>query len=368
MKDAKLKWYSDIKEELRKYGIPIDDISQLANIVNGVKQYGYDPKKVLNEFSNLEFFKIQCRDYEGSIARLKKQCDTLSRDRSFLEQMVTSHNQCLTTYNELESMGFGLKELKLLWHTVMEIASANNIPSNEAMLKFFEDIEEHYDNRLGFESKVHTLQSQVNKLTQEEARLRAQILGLPLINPSLLRLFQKGVSEQDIIDFSELRKAEGSGRKDSSSRISGISLEEIRSLVAELRTYGSIKSTLSQLGQKVEKLKNQITSLLAEKQDLDAENQRLFSTIHCLKQLISFFSGSSVELRNEITTLASIKASIVYALINELEALKKLQDGSSHPPGDEFVPLSMVARGEAADLPKTKSCGNKIHRNSVTKT
>jgi hypothetical protein len=31
-----------------------------------------------------------------------------------------------------------------------------------------------------------------------------------------------------------------------------------------------------------------------------------------------------------------------------------LQDGSSHPPGDEFVPLSMVARGEAADLPKLK--------------
>ncbi|MGB6627783.1 MAG: hypothetical protein WBE61_06605 [Nitrososphaeraceae archaeon] len=33
----KLKWYSDIKEELeKKYGVPVDDISKLAAMVNGV--------------------------------------------------------------------------------------------------------------------------------------------------------------------------------------------------------------------------------------------------------------------------------------------------------------------------------------------
>ena len=355
MTDAKLKWYSDIREELRKYEIPVDDISHLAKIANGIKQFGYDPEKVLYEFSNLEFLKTQCQGYQGSIARLKDQCDTLSRDRSLLEQLVTSHNQSLAIYGELEAMGFGLKELKLLWHTVREISSANNIPSNEAVLRFLEDIDEHYDNRLGFETKVHKLQSQINKLTQEEARLRVQILGLPLVNPSLIRLVQKGVSEQDIIDFSELLKADGPGSKDSSkSSSSGITLEEIRTFVGELRIYGNIKTTLNQFGQKVDELKNQITSLRAEKQELDAENQRLFSTIQCSKQLMSFFSGSSLVLRSEITALASIMASITYVLVNQLEELRKLQDGSSHPSGDEFVPLAMAVRGEAVDLPKLK--------------
>lgn len=69
---------------------------------------------------------------------------------------------------------------------------------------------------------------------------------------------------------------------------------------------------------------------------------------------MSFFSGSSLVLRSEITALASIMASITYVLVNQLEGLRKLQDGSSHPSGDEFVPLAMAVRGEAVDLPKLK--------------
>src|SRR5919108_4400260 len=67
---TKLKWYTDLKEELGKYGIPVDDISQLANVVNGIRQYGYDAEKVLNEFSNLESIKVECQAYQERIAKL----------------------------------------------------------------------------------------------------------------------------------------------------------------------------------------------------------------------------------------------------------------------------------------------------------
>jgi DNA repair exonuclease SbcCD ATPase subunit len=88
---ANLKWYTDLKEELRKSGIPVDDISQLAKVVNGIRQYGYDTEKVLNEFSSLELLKMQCQGYQASLTRLKSQCDTLNRDSSFLQQMVSSY-------------------------------------------------------------------------------------------------------------------------------------------------------------------------------------------------------------------------------------------------------------------------------------
>ena len=54
-------------------------------------------------------------------------------------------------------MGFGLKELKLLRNTINEIAYANNIPQNQAQQKFYKDIEEHYDNKLGFELQLNKL-------------------------------------------------------------------------------------------------------------------------------------------------------------------------------------------------------------------
>jgi uncharacterized coiled-coil DUF342 family protein len=355
MTAANLKWYSDLKEELRKYGIPVDDISQLAKVVSGIKQYGFNTENVINEFSNLELLRLQCQGYQGSITRLKSQYDTLNRDCSFLQQRVSSYNQSLSIYGELEAMGFGLKELKLLRHTVREIAVANNIRPDNAVQKFLRDIAEQYDDKLGLESKVDKLRTEVNRLIQEEARLRTQLLILPSIGPLLIRLSQSGVREQDIVDIAELLKNDA-GVSSSSSSKRGIGIEEIRLLIAELRTYGNIKSTIEQLSQKVDKLRNQVASLRAEKQDLNAQNQRMFSTLQYLKQLTSFFSGSSLSLGNEITGLISIMAYTIYLLNVEVERLQKLQeDGSNPPPDNEFVPLTMAVKGEVIDLPKLKT-------------
>jgi DNA repair exonuclease SbcCD ATPase subunit len=144
MTTAKLKWYSDIKEELAKHGIPVDDISKLANVINGIRQQGFDANKVMDEFSNLNMLRTECNMYQDNIPRLKVQYDTLNQSYLFLQQEVSSHNQSITAYRELEAMGFGLKELKLLWHTINEITDANNIPPYESVQKFLRDIEEQY--------------------------------------------------------------------------------------------------------------------------------------------------------------------------------------------------------------------------------
>jgi FtsZ-binding cell division protein ZapB len=158
------------------------------------------------------------------------------------------------------------------------------------------------------------------------------------------------------VDIAELLKNDAGVSSSSSSSKRGIGIEEIRLLIAELRTYGNIKSTIEQLSQKVDKLRNQVASLRAEKQDLNAQNQRMFSTLQYLKQLTSFFSGSSLSLGNEITGLISIMAYTIYLLNVEVERLQKLQeDGSNPPPDNEFVPLTMAVKGEVIDLPKLKT-------------
>ena len=40
---AELRWYSNVKAELGKHGIPVNDITEFVKTVNGIKQYGYDP-------------------------------------------------------------------------------------------------------------------------------------------------------------------------------------------------------------------------------------------------------------------------------------------------------------------------------------
>jgi hypothetical protein len=48
-----------------------------------------------------------------------------------------------------------LKELKLLWHTIYEIDDTNNIPREDAIKKFFRDVEDHYDDKHGLKEEVN---------------------------------------------------------------------------------------------------------------------------------------------------------------------------------------------------------------------
>src|SRR5690348_14037016 len=151
MTATELKWYSDIKAELRKYGISVDDISKFAKAVNGIRQYGYDVGKVISEFLEFQSRETRHKMLQDTMRMLQNESNYLCQKCSSLENTVNSHEQIISIFKELEAMGFGLEELKLLSNTINEITVANNMPLNEAQQKFFKDIKEQYDKKIGFE-------------------------------------------------------------------------------------------------------------------------------------------------------------------------------------------------------------------------
>jgi len=56
----------------------------------------------------------------------------------------------------------------------MEIARENGIPHEEAVTRFLSDVELQYNNKLGFQSKIDSLRSEVS-------RLRVELLFLPSV-------------------------------------------------------------------------------------------------------------------------------------------------------------------------------------------
>ena len=121
---AKLREYSNLKAGLEKHGLSIEeDISKFVRVVYGIKQYGYDVDKVLSDYSDQEFKQLkrdllinQVKELEDKKTRLLSEC-------SFLESKVNLHSQLLYVYNELKSIGVGLRELKIITNTIKEIAS-----------------------------------------------------------------------------------------------------------------------------------------------------------------------------------------------------------------------------------------------------
>jgi hypothetical protein len=133
-----------------------------------------------------------------------------------------------------------------------------------------------------FESKVQNLKVEVNTLTQEKKRSCEELLAQPLIGPILIGLFQIGVNEQDIINLAHIfqRHADG-GSSSTSSNIA------IQSLIAELQKHGSIKSSIDQLGQEADKLRNEIASLKAQKREILARS--IYS-----RQIYHVYSGPPI--------------------------------------------------------------------------
>ena len=169
-----------------------------------------------------------------------------------------------------------------------------------------------------------------------------------MVAPSLTGLRRRGVSEQDIVDIAELLKS-GAGRETTS-----VSIQEIRSLISELRQYGSIKSTIVHLTQKLERLKYQINTLRMEKQDLDAQNRAVTIALLQLKQIASFFSGSSTSLKNGLIGLISIITCMTYSL-NLVTQQRNVQNDKNAPTDIDFAPLVIAAKGEpGVDLRKLK--------------
>ena len=104
-----LRWYSGHKEELAKYGIPVDDIPHLAKVVDGARTLGYDPVKIMNEISNLRLVSSQNIFYQNRLTAVKYELDGVTRARIVLEQLVQSHDQTLSIITNLMALALGSK-------------------------------------------------------------------------------------------------------------------------------------------------------------------------------------------------------------------------------------------------------------------
>jgi hypothetical protein len=151
--------YLNFKRELGKHEISMDDTLKFVEALNHIKQLGFHPAVVVREFHKRQEVEIGKIVIDGLRIEIKK----LEQERDYLIEQVGAHRQGISKYGELESMGFGLKKIKALLQTVREVAEANNILPDTAVDKFMKDVEEQYDDKLGFESTLENLRSQIRQ-------------------------------------------------------------------------------------------------------------------------------------------------------------------------------------------------------------
>ncbi|MGB7952982.1 MAG: hypothetical protein WCF23_03300 [Candidatus Nitrosopolaris sp.] len=182
-----LNEYSYFRTEMDKNRIPMVDVPEVIRSMNGLRQQGYDANSIVSKLSNFEELQIVEKELKDSVELLTKKKDIPEKECGFLESEMDVHSQVISKFKELERMGFELKVQKLLWHKVREIGDANYIEPDKAVQKFMKDVEEQYDDMLGFGSRIQNLKSEIQKNEQVQFQLSA---ATAMLNSFIIAQFE----------------------------------------------------------------------------------------------------------------------------------------------------------------------------------
>jgi hypothetical protein len=216
---TELEEFSNLKAQLDKHGIPVEDVQRTIKIIQGVQKSGYNVQTITGKLSDWEV-------WSAIQAKLQKSNEDLQKEYDHLSELVSSHQQKLSLCEQLQGIGFGLKELKLLYSTIMEVSAANNIALSIAVQKFFEDIEKNYDNKLGYDSKLVHLKSEIVKTNYELITVQKSLASRHQVAVALNELSLLGFNDQEIFNLALALQSNVSNKD---------SLEE------DLNKYGNLK-------------------------------------------------------------------------------------------------------------------------------
>jgi hypothetical protein len=241
-------------------------------------------------------------------------------------------------------MGFGLKELTLLWQMIGEISDANQISHQEAVPKFFKDIEEQYDSKVGFEKKVNEKRGELAIINRELTNSRQNLFINPLVGPSLSNLLQKGIGEQDIVNINQLVETYANSNdytdqinstassnqnikdNDMDKRIIIKSRSEYwNGLIEELKKYENIKVAIKKQQENHDKLQKQVNHLEQQKQATLSYLQIAISFINEITNRIYYSKGfvdkfnKDLNYRNNSTSFSNP----LIVIINNNRDIKK---------------------------------------------
>ncbi len=150
-----LRLFSELKGLLLDcYGIDAEEgIKELTKLIHDFKMNRYDPAKIINEYTSSLSLRLEIKENKNKIEELCQQRNSLQNLVLSLDSQASLHKQTMNGFRELETMGFGLAELKQIWYTIVEISNYKKITTKEAVSCFIRDVEEQYYSKTLFEDK-----------------------------------------------------------------------------------------------------------------------------------------------------------------------------------------------------------------------
>jgi translation elongation factor EF-1beta len=322
-----IAWYKDILKELKNKGLSLDNISFFIQCLMGIKNEGYDVNKVLTKYSELIYFDKLEEVQNHTIQKSRIEIEQLTQLKKSLNEEVNWNRLKLSKNQELENIGFGIKELKILYNTIIEISKENTINPKEAAQKFFSDMND-YDDIVGFKKKVEELRKEGSNLNMQIANNRIILSSQQYISTILQNLLIIGISEEDIADINSILLLGGFEYYNNDSNNLIINKQ---SLISELMKYRNIQLVTKSLEQKEIQLTDNITELENQKLVIQNYINILLSMFYNLVDLHTILKKATVLHENPKIILIIY---LLYSFFKDDKRYSKDYDDSYHEKND----------------------------------
>lgn len=124
---SETRWTYWLKRELADRGLEFDSIPALVNTIEDIHTLGFDAKKIISKFSEIDDLETWKNALKVEITKLQKEQASEAIKLEMLKQNSSTHIQTISVYEQLASMGLGLGELTILVNTITELAKENGI-------------------------------------------------------------------------------------------------------------------------------------------------------------------------------------------------------------------------------------------------
>lgn len=105
------------------------DLSKVVSLINNSRLLGFDPSQIVSYLANIADLEERERQLLDSIKRAHDEHEMCKRNTKITFKEIEENKTLLETFNQLDSMGFGLEELVNIRNMASEFEAANhNIP------------------------------------------------------------------------------------------------------------------------------------------------------------------------------------------------------------------------------------------------
>ena len=192
--------FIETKCNLAKFGIVVEDIDKFTRCVEGIARYAnFDPFKVIQKFSDLHALEKEVENKQKIINDLDINIQKLKEKESEYDDRLDLKSLKLKSLEELEKTGLTNQELKKLNMILFEIAVEHKITNKEHIKAKFFELFEKLEDRITLESKNGSM-IKTSHILENKIRIDRQTLHCQeVVGPILKNLFEKGITEVEIV-------------------------------------------------------------------------------------------------------------------------------------------------------------------------